>query len=40
MVSMYDIDEPTKTLMEREKEIIQEIRVLVLHTSVDLDGLV
>ena len=40
MVSMYDIDEPTKTLIEGGEESIQESRVLTLHTSVDLDGVV
>ena len=40
MISMYDIDEPTKTLIEREEETIQEIRILMKHTSVDRDGVV
>ena len=40
MVSMYDIDEPTKTLIEGREESIQEIRVLTLHTLVELDGVV
>ena len=29
MISMYDIEESTKTLIEREEEYIQEIRILV-----------
>ena len=40
MISMYDIDEPTKTLIEREEENIHEFRVLMTHTSIDLDGMV
>ena len=40
MISMYDLDEPTKTLIEEKKKIIQETRVLCILTLVDLIGVV
>ena len=40
MISMYDLDEPTKILIEEKKKIIQETRVLCILTLVDLVGVV